>query len=98
MKFIFTFLFFLISATLFSQEYKYILTMPESEVLDVNKELSKKLYDMFDQSAEFEVLTNEFIIISTIDISEETFQKKMEELGYEGIIFNKYETINTINE
>jgi hypothetical protein len=72
--------------------------MPESEVLDVNKELSKKLYDMFDQSAEFEVLTNEFIIISTIDISEETFQKKMEEFGYEGIIFNKYETINTINE
>lgn len=98
MKFIFTFLFFLISASLFSQEYKYILTMPENAVLDVNKELSKKLFDMFDQSAEFEVLTNEFIIISTIDISEETFQKKMEELGYEGIIFNKQETINTINE
>ena len=81
MKFIFTFLFFLISASLFSQEYKYILTMPESEVLDVNKELSKKLYDMFDQSAEFEVLTNEFIIISTIDISEETFQKKNGGIG-----------------
>jgi len=98
MKIIFTFLLVLASALLFSQEYKYTLTIPDDMEEEVIKKLSRKMYEIFDQSAEFEQLTSQFIILSEVDITEDIFLQKMADQGYKRLMFTKQEIISTINQ
>ncbi len=98
MKYVLIFLLLICCTSLFSQKYKYIIKFSDAAEEDMQKELSKKLYLIFDQSAEFEVLTSQFTVLSNVDISEVTFLQKMEEAGYTRIVFTKQEIINTITE
>ncbi len=98
MKIIFTFLLVLASALLFSQEYKYTLTIPDDMEEEVIKKLSKTIYEIFDQSAEFEQLSSKFIMLTDVDITEDIFLQKMENHGFKRLMFTKQEIISTINQ
>lgn len=96
MKIFITFLSLFISNALFSQNFKYTITFSDANEAEINKLLAKNIYEIFDQSAEYEALTSQFTLLSNVDISEETFQQKMESLGYKRILFTKEEINNTI--
>ncbi len=96
MKIFITFLFLFIGKTLFSQNFKYTITLSDANEAEIDKQLAKKIYEIFDQSAEFEVINSQFTLLTNVDISEEIFQQKMEGLGYKRIVFTKEEINNTI--
>jgi len=98
MKIIFIFLLVMVSCPIFSQEYKYTLTLPDAIEEEVIKKLSKTIYEIFDQSAEFEQLSSQFIILSEVDITEAIFLQKMEDNGFKRLLFTKQEIISTINQ
>lgn len=88
----------MVSCPIFSQEYKYTLTLPDAIEEEVIKKLSKTIYEIFDQSAEFEQLSSQFIILSEVDITEAIFLQKMEDNGFKRLLFTKQEIISTINQ
>lgn len=96
MKIFITFLFLFSSTALFSQNYKYTITLSDANEVEISKQFAKNIYEIFDQSAEFELITSQFTLLSNVDISEETFQQKMESLGFKRILFTKEEINNTI--